>query len=130
MTADCAVALAERRKGMFVLLGRSAITPWPDGIAFTADENTLRANLARQSMETGQKRSPKEIGALARSALASQEIARTIAALEAAGAEAHYFACDLTDRAGLQDMLKITRKRFWPVQRPCPWRRRAGRQAD
>ena len=97
VTATCAVELARRTGGTFLLAGRSALSPWPNGIARTADLKTLRASLAQNAVASGQKVKPADIDRAARTALAGQEIEATLSALAAAGATAHYVQLDLSD---------------------------------
>ena len=69
VTATCAIELARRTGGTFLLAGRSALSPWPQGIARTADLKTLRAALAQNAVASGQKVKPADIDRAARAAL-------------------------------------------------------------
>jgi NAD(P)-dependent dehydrogenase (short-subunit alcohol dehydrogenase family) len=97
VTATCAVELARRTGGTFLLAGRSALSPWPNGIVRTTDLKTLRAALAQNAVASGQKVKPADIDRAARAALAGQEIETTLSAFAAAGATAHYVQLDLSD---------------------------------
>ncbi|WP_335613380.1 SDR family NAD(P)-dependent oxidoreductase [Hyphomonas oceanitis] len=101
VTATCAIELARRTAGTFLLAGRSALSPWPEGVAQTQDLKTLRAALAQQAVASGEKVKPADIDRIARAALAGQEIHTTLTALAAAGANAHYVQLDLSDTATL-----------------------------
>jgi|AntAceMinimDraft_5_1070358.scaffolds.fasta_scaffold00158_21 NAD(P)-dependent dehydrogenase (short-subunit alcohol dehydrogenase family) len=101
VTATCAIELARRTGGTFLLAGRSALSRWPQGIGRTADLKTLRASLAQNAVANGQKVKPSDIDRAARAALAGQEIEATLSALAAAGAAAHYVQLDLSDTAAL-----------------------------
>jgi NAD(P)-dependent dehydrogenase (short-subunit alcohol dehydrogenase family) len=101
VTATCAVELARRAGGTFLLAGRSALSPWPHGIDRTTDLKTLRASFAQQAVASGQKVKPADIDRAARAALAGQEIEHTLTALAATGATAHYVQLDLSDTARL-----------------------------
>ncbi|MEH6695645.1 MAG: SDR family NAD(P)-dependent oxidoreductase [Hyphomonas sp.] len=101
VTATCTVELARRTGGTFLLAGRSALSPWPQGVVPTQDLKTLRAALAQQAVASGHKVKPADIDRTARAALAGQEIHATLTALAAAGATAHYVPLDLSDTATL-----------------------------
>ena len=98
VTSDCVLALAERLGGgTFLLAGRSMISPWPEGIAETDDLKALRLSLINTAKTRGEKPKPKDVDALARTALAGREIRTTLAGLEALGARAEYLQLDLGD---------------------------------
>ncbi len=97
VTADCAVALAERMGGTFLLAGRSAAAPWPDGVAETADLKALRGTLAMAARARGEALQPAELDRHARSALAGAEIRGTLRRITRAGAAAHYVMLDVSD---------------------------------
>ncbi|WP_430401323.1 SDR family NAD(P)-dependent oxidoreductase [Hyphomonas sp.] len=101
VTATCAIELARRTGGTFLLAGRSALSPWPHGIDRATDLRILRAALAQNAVASGQKVKPADIDRTARAALAGQEIEHTLAALAATGATAHYVQLDLSDTATL-----------------------------
>ena len=101
VTATCAIELARRTGGTFLLAGRSALSPWPHGIDRATDLKILRAALAQNAVASGQKVKPADIDRTARAALAGQEIEHTLAALAATGATAHYVQLDLSDTATL-----------------------------
>jgi len=115
VTADCVHALARAHGGRFVLLGRSAQTPWPEGLAPCEDLKSLRGEIARAAAAGGQSVTPAQIDREARAALAGAEIAATLAGLHGIGVEATYRACDLADRASLNTTLEEIRARFGPV---------------
>jgi NAD(P)-dependent dehydrogenase (short-subunit alcohol dehydrogenase family) len=101
VTATCAIELARRTGGTFLLAGRSALSPWPQAITRTTDLKTLRASLAQNAVASGHRVKPADIDRAARAALAGQEIEQTLAGLAATGATAHYVQLDLSDTATL-----------------------------
>ena len=105
VTASCAIELARRTAGSFLLLGRSAPIPWPDWLEPVTDLKTLRGLLARNSSRPEIPRTPKEIDQLARRLMAGSEIASTLAAIEAAGATARYVQADIGNSTHLQSVL-------------------------
>lgn len=115
VTATCAVELARRTGGTFLLAGRSALSPWPQGIARTTDLKALRASLAQQAVDSGQKVKPADIDRAARAALAGQEIEQTLAALAAAGASAHYVQLDLSDTVTLAPSIATIQAQHGPI---------------
>lgn len=103
VTSDCVLALAERLGGgTFLLAGRSAITPWPQGVPETDDLKTLRPALIEQARARGEKPKPKEVDRLARACLAGREIRATLSGLAALGADAHYLQLDLGDAGAVK----------------------------
>lgn len=115
VTATCAVELARRAGGTFLLAGRSALSPWPHGIDRTTDLKALRASLAQHAVASGQKVKPADIDRAARAALAGQEIEHTLAALAATGATAHYVQLDLSDTATLATAIAVIQSQHGAV---------------
>lgn len=105
VTSDCAVELARRTGGTFLLLGRSDLAEWPDWLPAKADLKSLRGSLARNASRPGMPRKPAEIDRLARKLLAGAEILSTLNAIESSGAKARYIQADIGDQAGLQEIL-------------------------
>nr|WP_321361979.1 SDR family NAD(P)-dependent oxidoreductase [uncultured Hyphomonas sp.] len=105
VTADCAIELANRTGGSFILLGRSDMTDWPEWLEPETDLKALRSALAKNSTRPGMPKKPVDIGRLARKLLAGAEIASTVQAIEAAGANARYVQADIADRASLRSTL-------------------------
>lgn len=101
VTADCAVALAEREGGTFLLAGRSAPSSWPEGVAETGDLKTLRGALAAAARARGEALRPADLDRQARSALAGAEIRRTLQRIAGAGGAAHYVTLDVSDAAAV-----------------------------
>jgi NAD(P)-dependent dehydrogenase (short-subunit alcohol dehydrogenase family) len=115
VTATCAIELARRTGGTFLLAGRSSLSPWPEGLAPTQDLKTLRAALAQQAVASGEKVKPADIDRTARAALAGQEIHGTLTALAAAGATAQYVQLDLSDTATLAPAIAAIQAQHGPI---------------
>ena len=115
VTATCAIELARRTGGTFLLAGRSAPSPWPEGVTPRQDLKTLRAALAHRAVASGQKVKPAEIDRTARAALAGQEIHGTLTALAAAGATAQYVQLDLSDTATLAPAIAAIQAQHGPI---------------
>ena len=105
VTADCAVELARRTQGTFLLLGRSELAAWPDWLPREADLKTLRGLLARNSARPDVPNKPAEIDRMARRLLAGIEISETLAEMENAGAGARYLRVDISDVANVRNLL-------------------------
>jgi len=58
---------------------------------------------------------PKDIEEIARQALAGQEVRRALSSLEAAGASARYYTCDITDKQQLSDAIARIRQEYGEV---------------
>ena len=95
VTADCAVELARRTGGTFLLVGRSHLSVWPDWLPLEADLKALRGQLARNSDRPDMPKKPVEIDRMARGLLASAEISATLNAIRQAGAHAVYLPADI-----------------------------------
>ena len=100
ITARAAVAFAEAGAGHVELVGRTAPPEGdePDDLAGAADLPALRAAVARR----GGDRTPADVDATCRRALAEREIRATLAAVAAAGAEVHYHQADVRDGDALR----------------------------
>lgn len=105
VTADCAVELARRTQGTFLLLGRSELAAWLDWLPHETDLKSLRGLLARNSDRPDVPKKPAEIDRLARRLLAGAEISETLAAMKNAGAKARYLQADIGDAANVRDVL-------------------------
>jgi NAD(P)-dependent dehydrogenase (short-subunit alcohol dehydrogenase family) len=105
VTADCAIELARRTGGTFVLLGRSSLAAWPDWLEPQSDIKALRGLLARNSSRAGMPKKPVEIDRLARRLMASAEISSTISAIEAVRAKALYVQADIGHAAEAQRVI-------------------------
>ncbi len=116
ITAAVLIELARRHpqlKLRFALLGRTALAAEPDGCQGCPDEPSLIRALLRRT-GAGGAASPAELAARARSILAGREVQRTLAALQAAGAEARYLAVDVRDAAALGESLADVRAEWGP----------------
>lgn len=115
VTADCIIELARRTQARFALLGRSAITPWPDDLAPVTDEKALRSALAARAKANGEKVSPAALNKAARALLSGAEIRSTLGAIEQAGGKALYVPTDVADPAALVDALSRIEAGLGPV---------------
>ncbi|WP_084419925.1 SDR family NAD(P)-dependent oxidoreductase [Henriciella litoralis] len=115
VTADCIIELAARTKAGFILLGRSEITPWPQGLPQTNDEKELRGLLARQASAEGRKVKPADLNRDARALLSGAEIRATLSAIEQAGGRALYLPTDVADPAALKSAVDQATQLFGPI---------------
>ncbi len=115
VTAACAIELARTAGGTILLAGRSAEVAWPTGLPMTRDIKTLRGRLVEQSRQSGALISPVEIDRKARALLASAEIRETVAAINAAGANAVYLPLDAGDRVAVSEVLASAQSRYGPI---------------
>ena len=115
VTPDCVIAVARKSGGHFALLGRSEMTPWPEGIPASHDLGELRKHLAKAAIARGEKPRPAQIDAEARQAMGGEEIRATLAAIEAAGGEAAYFSCDIADAEAVGRVIGEVEARFGQV---------------
>lgn len=115
VTASCAIEVARRSGGTYLLAGRSAETPWPADVPQTADLKTLRGLMASAAVKRGEKPSLAAIDKAARAAIAGLEIRATLAEIRAAGAEAHYLQMDTSDAASVDAALSTIAQRFGQI---------------
>ena len=106
VTSDCAIEIAKRTGGAFVLLGRSPITKWPEWLPPEYELKALRGLLARNSTRPGLPSKPKEIDQYTRMLLAGAEITETLQSIKRAGAHARYIQADIGDADRLGNVLK------------------------
>ncbi len=106
VTAAAAVALAEQFGPRLVLLGRAALKPAEDPATVHC---ATEAELRRVLLERG-RLSPRELAARARAILAEREIRRTLARIEALGAQAVYHAVDVRDPDAVAGLVERVRR--------------------
>lgn len=115
VTADCIVELASQTGARFVLLGRSEIMDWPDGLPAETDEKKLRGLLVARARSEGRKVTPADINANAKALLAGAEIRDTLSRIKSAGGEALYIPADVGDPDALRRALAKARKHFGAI---------------
>ena len=113
VTAACVVALAEKYKSSFVLLGRTPLEDDSFNLYPGVDEKSLKRAIMEQQF--GGKATPKDLESAARKVLSQREIRETLDQLKAAGAKALYLAGDARDREQLEKHLKTIKKELGPV---------------
>ena len=96
ITAESAIALAERYQPTLVLVGRTEPAPEPAATADLAPMD-LRKALIEARRAAGEPLSPALVEADVRAILRGREVHDTIARIEQAGATAEYLACDVAD---------------------------------
>jgi len=106
VTARCVIALAERRRCRFILLGRSprlGIEPaWAAGCA---DETVLKRRIAVDLREREERVTPAAIQRAYDGLTSSREIERTLAGVRRAGGDATYVRVDVGDLSALRRAL-------------------------
>jgi acyl transferase domain-containing protein len=115
VTAACIEEWARESRARFVLLGRTPLATEPACCAGVADEAGLKKALLAEARSQGQSPAPAELGARVHEVLASREIHRTLAAIQAAGGEARYEAVSVEDAAALGGILARVRAEWGPV---------------
>ena len=109
VTAACAIAVAQKYKSRFVLLGRTPLQgddfDLYDGFE---DEGALKKEILSRQFQG--KASPKDLQKAASQVGSQREIRATLSALKEAGVEALYRACDVRDRDQLEACLADVRQ--------------------
>ena len=105
VTADCALALAQRSAVTLVLLGRSQEpADEPEWLGVALSEAEIKHALLQHATD-GPRPSPRAIGESCRAILAGREIRSSMKALEAAGVRAVYRSVDVRDEGALSAIL-------------------------
>jgi NAD(P)-dependent dehydrogenase (short-subunit alcohol dehydrogenase family) len=99
ITAEGSVALAERFQCRLELVGRTPLGEPEDAETARAEDAVQLRKLLLQRANGAGSSSPAEIERACRAVLASRDIRRTIARIEAAGGRAAYHAVDVRDDA-------------------------------
>ncbi len=114
ITAQVALALAERRQGRFVLVGRSPL-PVEGESAETAgveEPKALKAALRAQLEARGEQATPAAVEAAYRRIHRDREMRSTLAAMHGAGVEVEYHAVDVADGAAFGALIDDLYARF------------------
>jgi NADP-dependent 3-hydroxy acid dehydrogenase YdfG/acyl carrier protein len=110
VTGAGARLLASEHRPRLALLGRTPLDAVPDGLSAA----TSRAELIRL-LASREKGTPAEIAAAAERVLAVREIRETLSDIEQSGAQARYYAVDVTDPAALTRVLATVRADWGPI---------------
>jgi acyl carrier protein len=115
VTAAALIELAKAAQPKLALLGRSTLEEESPALQAIQDDAGLKRALLAEARERGQTLTPLELGAAAHRIQASREIRATLQAMQAAGAEAIYLPCDVTDAGSLAQALETVRERWGPI---------------
>ncbi len=115
VTAATLIRLAQERGGRFALLGRTPLTDEPAAARGVEGDAKLKGALLGAAKASGTMPTPAELGKQVSRILAGREVRATLAALEAAGAEAIYVPTDVADEAATKKSLADVRARFGPI---------------
>ena len=116
VTAHCVIEIAKQYQAKFILLGRSSFDAnepsWAQGIN---DEVALKKAAMQALIASGEKPTPVKVTQFVRPVLANREIAQTLAAITAAGGQAHYAAADVTNSESVSAAVQPITKTFGQV---------------
>ena len=113
VTARCLIELAERHQPSIALLGRTPLDDEPSYVGNAKSEAEIkRVIIERTVKQTGDMPDPGEVSDRARNIAKIREIRETIDAIEAAGSDVAYYACDVRDRGALTEALDSIRAQF------------------
>ncbi|WP_221568725.1 SDR family NAD(P)-dependent oxidoreductase [Alkalihalobacillus sp. TS-13] len=115
VTAEALVALAQKAKLRFVLLGRSVIRQEPPFCEGLNTDAELKAVLLAESKKTGKAWTPAELTKQVRSIMSTREIKETIRRLEKAGSFARYISLDVQELKGLEKVFNQVRQEWGPI---------------
>ncbi len=115
VTAAALLALAQAAHPHIALLGRTVLEQEPAALTGIHDDAGLKKALLAAAQAQGKRLSPKELGAAADRIQAVREIRSTLLALTAAGAQAMYVPCDVSDPLATADALAAVRAQWGPI---------------
>jgi malonyl CoA-acyl carrier protein transacylase len=116
VTAEATRALAQARRPVLVLLGRSpAPAPEPDWLAGHENEAEVKRVLLAKAFADARV-TPAELEAEYRRRMANREVARNLERLRASGATVVYRSVDVRDRAAVAAVLDEIRAAHGPVR--------------
>ena len=115
VTAACAIELARRSGGQFILIGRSQLADWPDDLDPDLSELDLRTTLARQAKADGLSVTPRILAAEAKALVAAREVRDTLAHIDSAGGEASYLAADISDAGQVRACIRAAERQCGPI---------------
>lgn len=113
ITATSLLALAKARRPRLALLGRSQLTPEPEGLGAFQDEAALTGALYETPLAQGL--TPVQVAERARQILAVREVRATIAELQHAGSEVVYLSVDVRDHEEVREALAQVRQLWGPI---------------
>jgi len=116
VTAACALALAQRARPSFLLLGRSEFpgeeAPWLSGVE---GEAAIKKALLEHGFP-GERPTPRQLGDACRRILAGREVRSALARIADAGSQVMYRAVDARDPAQVAAAVAEAREAFGPVR--------------
>ncbi len=116
ITADCVIALAERRPVRFALLGRTDINAplpsWAEGIE--GDEALKAAAIAAMQAE-GEQPTPVKVEKMLNGVRHAVQIRQTLAKIEQLGGKAAYFPCDIADTKDVERTVTTVQETFGKI---------------
>ena len=116
VTAHTLIALAKQYRPRLALLGRTPVQEdEPAELQNAHDDAALKKALLEMANQNGEKLSPLELNKRTGEIQANREVRTTLAALRAAGADARYFATDVTHAAELTATLDQIRAGWGPI---------------
>lgn len=98
-----------------VLAGRTPLAAEPPELAPLADGAALRNHFVAAVREGRENLTPKDIGRRVGRILAQREMRANLADLAARGAAVEYIAVDVTDEAGVRDLVADVTRRLGPI---------------
>ncbi len=115
VTAACLVEWARTTPAQFVLLGRTELIEEPAEQNAIADADLGTALLAA-ARSRGETWTPAQLSARVHAVQAARDVRRTLAALKALGAGAHYRAVPIEDRERVAQALAQVRAELGPIR--------------
>jgi len=113
VTAVVAKTIAQRFGCRLALMGRTAVDGLGDlnAIDLDAEKRRIKSELA----ESNERVTPAMVRNALKPYVRAIEVRDTLAAIKAAGGDAAYFACDVTNRRSVAESVAEIRRRFGPI---------------
>jgi len=115
VTAATLIALAKDCGPSIALLGRTELEDEPAACKGVSGEAGLKTALLGDFRARSEKVTPKDLGRLVGRIQSIREIRATLEALKAAGSQARYYSCDITDSSSVKQALTSVRNEWGAI---------------
>jgi acyl transferase domain-containing protein/NADP-dependent 3-hydroxy acid dehydrogenase YdfG len=115
VTAEAAALFAKTHRLRLVLLGRTRLEPWPEGIPLSDDAGILTSALAMRAKARGETPDLRRLRQAAQGLASQRQVQATLDRLADDGVTARYAAADIADAASVMAALDMVRAEWGPI---------------
>ncbi len=115
ITAQCAIALAQRFQCKFILLGRSTLNPEPIYAKGCGDERELKKRIIEDIAASGEKPTPVNVQRILKGIVQGREIQETLSQIKQSGSQIEYISVDVTDARAVQERVAAAERRLGKI---------------